>query len=151
VLKITEKYEDFLLVDFSPPAKPEVIREGNMFPFQNSHSGDKMHKLKSSQKSICREFITLTQTGEKTALYCLSQHDWKLEVALDNYFANPEVSFFFFLQSNLELFNDSFSLCSFTIGNLAVLWTVKNWRVSTADTKTQMNRIRLAWRESSDF
>ena len=105
-----------------------------MFPFQSSHSGDKMHKLKSSQKSICREFITLTQTGklnidlfildffsnfilfifqfktlktlknsnsclpffqclgEKTALYCLSQHDWKLEVALDNYFANPEVS-----------------------------------------------------------
>ena len=35
----------------------------SMFPFQSSHSGDKMHKLKSSQKSICREFITLTQTG----------------------------------------------------------------------------------------
>ena len=63
-----------------------------MFPFQSSHSGDKMHKLKSSQKDRCREFITLTQTGEKTALYCLAQHDWKLDIALDNYFANPEVS-----------------------------------------------------------
>jgi len=62
-----------------------------MFPFQSSHSGDKMHKLKSSQKDRCREFITLTQTGEKTALYCLAQHDWKLDIALDNYFANPEL------------------------------------------------------------
>jgi hypothetical protein len=31
------------------------------------------------------------QTGEKTALYCLAQHDWKLDIALDNYFANPDV------------------------------------------------------------
>ena len=62
-----------------------------MFPFQSSHSGDKMHKLKSSQKDRCREFITLTQTGEKTALYCLAQHDWKLDIALDNYFANPDM------------------------------------------------------------
>ena len=44
-----------------------------------------------------------------------------------------------------------FPLRSFTIGSLAVLWTVKSWRASTADTKTPMNRIRLAWRESSDF
>ena len=50
-----------------------------------------MHKLKSSQKDRCREFITLTQTGEKTALYCLAQHDWKLDIALDNYFANPDM------------------------------------------------------------
>ena len=27
----------------------------------------------------------------KTALFCLSQHDWKLDIALDNYFANPEL------------------------------------------------------------
>ena len=63
-----------------------------MFPFQSSHSGDKMHKLKSSQRDRAREFITLTQTGEKTALYCLAAFDWKLDIALDNYFANPDVS-----------------------------------------------------------
>ena len=51
-----------------------------------------MHKLKSSQRDRAREFITLTQTGEKTALYCLAAFDWKLDIALDNYFANPDVS-----------------------------------------------------------
>ena len=39
---------------------------------------------------MAREFAALTQTGEKTALFCLAQHDWKLDLALDNYFANPE-------------------------------------------------------------
>ena len=57
-------FQRFVLVDCFPPAEPEVFWEDTMFPFQNSHSGDKMHKLKSSQKNICREFITLTQTGE---------------------------------------------------------------------------------------
>ena len=32
-------------------------------------------------------------SGEKTAIYCLTQHDWKLDIALDNYFANPEVKY----------------------------------------------------------
>jgi len=50
-----------------------------------------MHRLKSSQRERAREFAALTQTGEKTALFCLAQHDWKLDLALDNYFANPEV------------------------------------------------------------
>ena len=49
------------------------------------------HRLKSSQRERAREFAALTQTGEKTALFCLAQHDWKLDLALDNYFANPEV------------------------------------------------------------
>jgi len=49
-----------------------------------------MHRLKGSQRERAREFAALTQTGEKTALYCLAQHDWKLDQALDNYFANPE-------------------------------------------------------------
>lgn len=51
-----------------------------------------MHRLKSSnQRNLVREFMTLTQTGEKTALTCLAQHDWKLDQALDNYFANPDI------------------------------------------------------------
>lgn len=32
----------------------------------------------------------MTQTGEKTAIFCLAQTDWKLDQALDAYFANPE-------------------------------------------------------------
>lgn len=37
-----------------------------------------------------REFIAFTNTGEKTAIYCLSEHQWRLDVASDNYFQHPE-------------------------------------------------------------
>ena len=50
-------------------------------------------ELKSSQAFLpaqMADFHSYFQTGEKTALYCLTQHDWKLDIALDNYFANPE-------------------------------------------------------------
>ena len=47
-------------------------------------------KLKRNQRDKAREFLNLTQTGEKTAIYTLTHHDWKLEQALDAYFANPE-------------------------------------------------------------
>jgi len=50
-----------------------------------------MHRLKGSQRNLVREFVTLAQVGEKTAVVCLSHHDWKLDIALDNFFANPEV------------------------------------------------------------
>ncbi|XP_061397554.1 DCN1-like protein [Musca vetustissima] len=49
-----------------------------------------MNKLKSTQKDRVKKFISLTQTGEQTAIYCLQQNDWKLDLASDNYFQNPE-------------------------------------------------------------
>lgn len=38
-----------------------------------------------------KKFIQLTNTGEQTAIYCLAHNDWKLEIACDNYFQNPDV------------------------------------------------------------
>lgn len=38
-----------------------------------------------------KKFIALTQTGEQTAIYCLQNNDWKLDLASDNYFQNPDL------------------------------------------------------------
>lgn len=38
-----------------------------------------------------KKFISLTQTGEQTAIYCLTHNDWKLDQAGDNYFQHPHL------------------------------------------------------------
>lgn len=36
-----------------------------------------------------KQFCSLTHCGEKTAICCLSLHDWKMDVATDSYYSNP--------------------------------------------------------------
>ncbi|XP_065203770.1 DCN1-like protein 1 [Planococcus citri] len=48
-----------------------------------------MNKLKSAQREKVKKFIACTQTSEVVAIYCLSQNDWKLEPATDDYYQNP--------------------------------------------------------------
>lgn len=48
-------------------------------------------KLKSAQRELVRQLQSFTQANEKTCIYCLSKHNWRLEVALDQYFSNPQI------------------------------------------------------------
>ncbi|XP_003782886.2 DCN1-like protein 2 [Otolemur garnettii] len=50
----------------------------------------RMHKLKSSQKDKVRQFMACTQAGERIAVYCLTQDEWKLDEATDSLFQNPD-------------------------------------------------------------
>lgn len=47
------------------------------------------NKLKSSQRDKVKRFIACTQTPENVAIFCLSQNDWKIEAATDDYYQNP--------------------------------------------------------------
>jgi len=47
-------------------------------------------KLRSSQRELVRQLQTFTHANEQTCMYCLSKHNWRLEVSLDQYFSNPD-------------------------------------------------------------
>ncbi|XP_054163210.1 DCN1-like protein [Oppia nitens] len=50
-----------------------------------------MHKLKSTEKAKVRQFMQLTNCSEKIAFNCLIQNEWRLEVACDAFFTNPDI------------------------------------------------------------
>ncbi len=47
------------------------------------------HKLKQSQVSKVRQFVSITGTDEPTATNCLSQSNWRLDLATDNFYQDP--------------------------------------------------------------
>lgn len=51
----------------------------------------KMNKLKQTQREWVKQFMSVTNTSEKTAIYCLNRFDWQIDVASDMYFQNPEL------------------------------------------------------------
>lgn len=51
----------------------------------------KMNKLKQPQKEWVRQFMSVTNTSEKTAIYCLNRFNWQLDVASDMFFQNPDL------------------------------------------------------------
>lgn len=50
-----------------------------------------MHKLKSNQRERVKQFIALTKSSERTAIFCLQQFNWQIEVACDMYYNNPDL------------------------------------------------------------
>lgn len=51
-----------------------------------------MHKLKGAQRDKVRHFIQITNAPEKVAVRLLNQHDWKLELAIDDFYFCPELT-----------------------------------------------------------
>jgi len=49
-----------------------------------------LKKLKSRERDLVKQLKSFTQADDRTCIYCLQKHQWRLELALDQYFNNPE-------------------------------------------------------------
>ena len=65
------------------PWRPDCMYHYDPFLLQAS-------KLKSAQRDKLRQFISFTHASEKAAMQCLTTYDWRLDLATDHYFTNPE-------------------------------------------------------------
>lgn len=59
-----------------------------------------MHKLKHNQREKVKQFMAFTNTSEEIAIYCLNEFDWRIDVASDMYFRNPDLSLRYDLSNN---------------------------------------------------
>lgn len=48
-----------------------------------------MYKLKQSQRAKVRQFMAITGTDEHTGINCLTQNEWRLDMATDNFYQDP--------------------------------------------------------------
>jgi DCN1-like protein 1/2 len=48
-----------------------------------------MYKLKQSQRAKVRNFMAVTGSDDHTATNCLTQNDWRLDMATDNFYQDP--------------------------------------------------------------
>jgi len=67
-----------------------MIKSQNFFFLHLQPNFIFQHKLKQSQREKVRQFLQLTNVNEKTAVLCLAKHDWRLDIALDSFFTEPE-------------------------------------------------------------
>jgi len=49
-----------------------------------------MNNLTSSQRRSAKEFMSFTQTNEKTAINVLTVYNWNVQVAVDRYYQDPQ-------------------------------------------------------------
>ncbi|CAI7997144.1 DCN1-like protein 1 [Geodia barretti] len=47
------------------------------------------YKLKQSQRAKVRHFMAVTGSDDHTAINCLTQNDWRLDMATDNFYQDP--------------------------------------------------------------
>lgn len=59
-----------------------------------------MNKLKQTQREWVKQFMSVTNTSEKTAIYCLNRFDWQIDVASDMFFQNPDLFLRYELANN---------------------------------------------------